>query len=108
MDTDFIPICSSEAVANPANESKSSKSRTEKSEPKRISLLTDIAAPWLQYETVDVRRVPPMVRLHNEILSFCRYIAPSKAEILRRKQLFDEIAVVAHSLWPSCSGTDTI
>ena len=42
------------------------------------ALVTSTPAPWLAFlVSNNDRRVPPLVRMHNEILTLCEYIAPS-------------------------------
>lgn len=45
------------------------------------ALITDVRAPWMQYCQSDTEgdfSSTTLVRLHNEILTFCEYIAPTK------------------------------
>ena len=49
----------------------------------RDSLMIDLV-DWI---TENTRRTKhPLIRLHNEILDFCNYIAPSRAEISSREK----------------------
>lgn len=66
-------------------------------------LLTSTAAPWLIYSDSIDRRAPPLVRLHNEILTFCEYIAPSRIEFNHREKVLAEISEIIRGLWPSCT-----
>ena len=63
-------------------------------------LLTAVPAPWLQFEIQDPLD-PPFVRFHNEILSFCEYIAPTSTESRCREKVFEEIRDAVARLWPS-------
>lgn len=108
METDFIPITNESFSKSKArrhgNATADKGGDDDEAEPrKRIALLTDISAPWLQYEVIDTRNTPPLVRFHNEILSFCEYVSPTKAELLKRKSLYEEIKEIALALWPECS-----
>lgn len=108
MDGDFIPMKGNNAGDVEGQEDRrtgKSKLNSFEDEPlkKKVSLLTDITAPWLDYAVLNIRGVAPLVRFHNEILSFCKYVTPSKAEILNRKKLFNEISTIATTLWPNCS-----
>ena len=67
-----------------------------------LALLTSSPAPWLQFETVD-KSIPPLVRLHNEILTFCEYISPTRAELATRDQVLTEITDIIIGLWPSAT-----
>jgi len=62
-------------------------------------LLTNVPAPWLEGQYVDTR-VAPLVRLHNEILSFVEYITPSALEYKQRDMVLSEITHIIKSLWP--------
>jgi predicted nucleotidyltransferase len=64
------------------------------------ALLTSIPAPWLAYGYQYDKRAPPFVRLHNEILTCCEYIAPSLHEMKQREIVLAEITDIIQSLWP--------
>lgn len=64
-------------------------------------LMTSVPSPWLQYEVPDLG-VPPLVRFHNEILSFCEYIAPTSTELRIREEVLSEIKSIIKKVWPSC------
>lgn len=45
------------------------------------ALITDVRAPWMQFSQSDFESdssSSSLVRLHNEILTFCEYVAPTK------------------------------
>jgi hypothetical protein len=45
------------------------------------ALITDVRAPWMQFSPSDIEgdsSSSSLVRLHNEILTFCEYVAPTK------------------------------
>ncbi len=66
-------------------------------------LLTSTAAPWLIYTDMVDRRAPSLVRLHNEILTLCEYIAPTRHELNQREKVLAEISEVIKAMWPTCS-----
>ncbi len=66
------------------------------------TLLTECPAPWMAFEK-EIGRAPPLIRLHNEILTFCDYIRPTDQEIDSRKRLVEELRVFITSIWPGCS-----
>lgn len=65
------------------------------------ALLTSTPAPWLSYSYQFDRKAPPLVRLHNEILNCCEYIAPSVHEMNQRDVVLSEVSEVIHALWPT-------
>lgn len=65
------------------------------------ALLTSTPAPWLAYAYQYDKKAPPFVRLHNEILTLCEYIAPSVHEMNHRDVVLSEITEIIHSLWPN-------
>lgn len=64
------------------------------------ALLTSTPAPWLTYSYQNDKKAPPFVRLHNEILTLCEYIAPSVHEMNQRDAVLSEVTEIIHSLWP--------
>lgn len=64
------------------------------------ALLTSTPAPWLTYSYQYDKKAPPFVRLHNEILTLCEYIAPSVHEMNQRDAVLIEVTEIIHSLWP--------
>jgi non-canonical poly(A) RNA polymerase PAPD5/7 len=72
----------------------------EDAEDSAPALLTSITAPWLSYAYHYDKRAPPLIRLHNEILTCCEYIAPSVHEMNQRDIVLAEITEIIHSLWP--------
>ncbi|KAI7844721.1 hypothetical protein COHA_001808 [Chlorella ohadii] len=42
----------------------------------------------------------PLLRLHQEVVEFCRYLAPSPAEAAARQAAIDRIEDVVTSIWP--------
>jgi len=69
-------------------------------EDRAPALLTSTPAPWLAYSFQHDKKAPPFVRLHNEILTLCEYIAPSVHEMNQRDALLIEVTEIIHSLWP--------
>jgi DNA polymerase sigma len=65
------------------------------------ALLTDVLAPWLR--TALPHNAPPLLRLHNEILSFCEHITPSRAQMKVRASIVKELTEIVNELWPSAT-----
>ncbi len=63
------------------------------------ALLTSLNPPWMQNEVVDFD-TPPFVRFHNEILTFCEYIAPTISEMSTRHEIIAEFTAICKELWP--------
>lgn len=80
-----------------------SKDESEEAGGNAPVLLTSTAAPWLKYSDSYDRYAPPLVRLHNEILTFCEYIAPTNSELRTRDSVVSEITEIVHALWPKCT-----
>lgn len=84
-----------------------------------IALLTENAAPWLlycknpplrlhkndkSYNSASSRpKASKFLNLHNEILSFCEFIAPSREETASRRTLLEEFTVIISKLFPSAT-----
>eukprot|EP01038_Epipyxis_sp_PR26KG_P013133 gene13133-17600_t len=100
MDLDFIPFFST--VEDSIKESVNENLIEEDNIP-APALLTDVPAPWLIYATEQDKdvRLPRLVRLHNEILMFCEYIAPTRHEIDIRDQVLNEVRQLVKNLWPT-------
>jgi non-canonical poly(A) RNA polymerase PAPD5/7 len=84
MDDEFIPF----------GENSSSSGKSESP-----TLLTAADAPWIR-ELVDTSE-PPFVRLHNEILEFCEFVALSNEEMRIRKAILAEITELITDEYPS-------
>eukprot|EP01039_Chlorochromonas_danica_P001099 gene1099-1192_t len=98
----------STASTTPSGEEGSEEDREEESDlaVTSVTLLPDLPKPWrghIPYNSVEKSSstIPPLVRLHNEILEFCSFISPSPRELDQRKALFEEIQAVVSSLWPT-------
>mmetsp|Transcript_11533 Transcript_11533/g.25635 ORF Transcript_11533/g.25635 Transcript_11533/m.25635 type:complete len:395 (+) Transcript_11533:138-1322(+) len=78
-----------------------SKEVAEQRDSSAPALLTSTPAPW-STSTYD-RSAPPFVRLHNEILDCCEYIAPSVEEMRTREKVLQEVTEVVNSLWRSAT-----
>ncbi|PRW59743.1 non-canonical poly(A) RNA polymerase PAPD5 [Chlorella sorokiniana] len=51
----------------------------------------------------------PLLRVHQEIVEFCRYLAPSPAEAAARQAAIDRIEDVVTSIWPkACRIEDVV
>lgn len=67
------------------------------------ALLTTFPAPWLQYldpMSGGIPFLPPFVQFHNEILTFCEYTAPTRAELNKRDLLLQDIINIVQKVWP--------
>ena len=65
------------------------------------ALMTDEQAPWLRYPLP--RHAPPLIRLHNEILSFCEHITPTRAHMKVRNKVVSELTKIVQEVWPSAT-----
>ena len=73
MDSDdFVPFSHKEHSSDSTEESSSSYTMP--------ALITDVRAPWMEYSQSNDEECSSssLVRLHNEILTFCEYVAPTK------------------------------
>lgn len=82
-----------------AFEKKTSKSDAKKKKKPHPMLVTECFVPWLQFEKID-DSIPPLVRLHNEILSFCEYCAPTALELEQRDLAFKEVSDAIVEVYP--------
>jgi hypothetical protein len=74
---DFVPFDPNKNVLDGSNKNGVPSSSTFA----LPALITDVRAPWMQYcqsDTEGDSSSTSLVRLHNEILTFCEYIAPTK------------------------------
>ena len=73
MDSDeFVPFASGKENKNFEDFSSSESLH---------SLITDVRAPWMAFSQSDLDSdlsSSSLVRLHNEILTFCEYVSPTK------------------------------
>ena len=65
-------------------------------------LVTECSVPWLQNEVFD-KKSPSLVRLHNEILTFCEYCALTQSEMIQRKTALKDICDAIISVYPQCT-----
>jgi len=96
---DFVPFDSSKNLLDGGNKDGVPSS----SSFALPALITDVRAPWMQYcqsDTEGDSSSTSLVRLHNEILTFCEYIAPTKAELAAREQVVNEIIQITKEIWP--------
>jgi len=68
------------------------------------ALLTNVPAPWMAMQYVD-KRVAPLVRFHNEMLSFVEYITPTVLEYKTRDVVLSELTRIVKDLWPGAQVT---
>jgi hypothetical protein len=77
---DFVPFDSNKNLLDGDN-----KNRVPSSSSFALpALITDVRAPWMLYcqsDTEGDSSSTSLVRLHNEILTFCEYIAPTKVSL---------------------------
>eukprot|EP00606_Chrysophyceae_sp_TOSAG23-5_P000844 GSChrysophyteH2.ASY1.ANO1.516.1 assembled CDS len=101
MDTnkDFLSFEDARAEYNPNGQEDYDDNEYDEGE--EAALLTDVLAPWLS--TPLPKGAPPLVRLHNEIISFCEHAKPSEADMIVRNELVDEIAAIVAEVWPTAS-----
>jgi non-canonical poly(A) RNA polymerase PAPD5/7 len=65
-------------------------------------LMTSLSAPWLQYGD-STGCFNPFNRLHNEILSFCDYLLPTREELAVRKDVILEFKDIIKQVFPSAT-----
>jgi hypothetical protein len=76
---DFVPFATSTASNFDRADSSSS-----------IAQITDVRAPWMQFSLSDGvtdSNSSSLVRLHNEILTFCEYAEPTKVSTSKQRDL---------------------
>ena len=100
---DFIPFTTTKESSNSSNENTQTTTGTSNSSSFALpALITDVRAPWMEFSSYDCESdvsSSSLVRLHNEILTFCEYVAPTKAEMAAREQVVNEIIQIASELW---------
>jgi len=57
-----------------------------------------IHGSWLSENTMKTKH--PLVRLHNEVLDFCNYVAPTRNELAQRENALKLITDYIKELWP--------
>ena len=84
MDSDeFVPFTSSKEKNVDGNTLCSTGTSSESLH----SLMTDVRAPWMAFSQSGLESdssSSSLVRLHNEILTFCEYVSPTK--VVSKKQ----------------------
>ena len=83
MDSDFVPFKDSESSRN-----------------SDIKLMTSSVAPWFG---VPDYSASPLIRLHNEVLTFCEYITPSATEMKTRADLINDLTVLIKETYPTAT-----
>lgn len=74
-------------------------------EEKDVVIINEVEVPWLR-AAVNYKfttKVPPFVRLHNEILAFSQFVATTDKELQEREDTVQELTRVIKELWPECS-----
>jgi hypothetical protein len=69
------------------------------------AIATDAVSPWLLLASshASTETIPPLVRLHNEIMLFCDYVAPTTQEMDVRGEVLAELTSVAQEVFPGAS-----
>jgi DNA polymerase sigma len=67
------------------------------------TLITKHECPWMNdiHKSNKKNSSPPFVKLHNEIITFCDYISPTRLELKIRNDTINEIKEIVTKLWPS-------
>ncbi|CAB9512892.1 canonical poly(A) RNA polymerase PAPD7 [Seminavis robusta] len=79
------------------NSNKEPKEETKEDDDDDDGTPSDLP-PWMDYHT-NVRRVTPLVALHNEIVGFCNLMSPMPEEMEQRKALVERFKVLAHKVF---------
>eukprot|EP01041_Mallomonas_annulata_P004391 gene4391-8740_t len=85
MEEEFVPLHS-----NPSDEKDISNKNLSSSFEKLLN----------QFHRAD-RSGPPFIRLHNEILTFCDFVSPTREENISRKDAIDEISKIIKKIYPT-------
>ena len=94
---DFLSLLDVADDDNDSTSSAENDDRKEKSEDD-MDLSDDDdyeveSPPWID-KRIDYKRMHPVIALHNEIVSFCRMIEPTREEIALREELIEEFEVL--------------
>jgi DNA polymerase sigma len=69
-----------------------------------IALMTSASAPWISHPMMSsLSSSSKFIYLHNEILSFCELIAPSREDTVIRKKLLNELTEIVNETFPTAS-----
>ena len=98
--TDFLSFEDAHAEYNPNGKGHESYVSGYEEE-EEAALLTDVLAPWLSSPLP--KDAPPLVRLHNEIISFCEHAKPSESDMIIRYELVTELTSIVSEVWPTAS-----
>lgn len=104
---DFIALDSSD-LASPSQKGASAAKESPSNvgqgaaQPAVPTVASEAAAeaPW---ERASTRISSPMLRLHNEIGEFCRFLEPSEAERSSRQAAMDRVSRVVTAIFPSAT-----
>ena len=77
MEEDYIPMGS--AAADAASRNATSEAAV---------LLDSLKVPWIRRKNTATRGVPPLVRLHNEIMDYASFISLNAEEKALRDSAF--------------------
>ena len=78
-------------------------------EAKPIALMTENTAPWLCNNKMlysnNQKSLGPisLIQLHNEILSFCDFVTPSKEEMQTRNSLLNHLRSLIKKAFPTAT-----
>jgi non-canonical poly(A) RNA polymerase PAPD5/7 len=94
IDDSFIPLLHS---LNPAAKSAAADAAAA---PAAEGRTPGFKPPWLPRLC---RFGSPLLRLHNEVVAFCRMLEPTAEEIESRSRSMRTVREVVHSIWPQVS-----
>ena len=93
MDEEFISLSSAassnERLSVPANNAEISS---------RFKNIHETR--WLPLDNSKTKRSPPLIQLHNEIISFYNFVEPTEEEMHIRALMLAEISDIIHELFP--------
>jgi non-canonical poly(A) RNA polymerase PAPD5/7 len=97
IDDSFIPLLHSlNPSAKPAAEAEAAAPAAAGTEGRKPGF----KPPWLPRLC---RFGSPLLRLHNEVVAFCRMLEPTAEEVESRSRSMRTVREVVHSIWPQVS-----
>lgn len=99
---DFIPLFNEDEILQNAEKAleKAKAQAAAVQHPDFNTRYGEYRPPWLRTGS---RLRSPLLRLHNEVVEFCRLLAPTPAEAAQRQAAMDTVAAVVAELFPSAS-----
>lgn len=99
---DFIPIFTEEEIKQRVEQQEEAKAAEARAllHPEYSTRYGEYQPPWLRHSS---RLRSPLLRLHNEIVEFCRLLAPTEAEAKQRQEALDAVAGVVSEIWPGAT-----